>query len=207
MRKNLFLLIFLLSANHINAQFTKSAYIKLDNGFSSSSFQSKPDLDILENTNTNYSALLGIDFAQKKWFYFSSQIGYVRIGGNETNNGLIGTPNYKLSENSDYIHLNTTFRVATKRPGLNVYAGVGPYVSILVSSKNFKGDFFKDGYQFKQVYTGGKTEIGFTQDLQKIRFGLNGSYMFNVSPTATTGALNINSHTFLATLSLGYMIK
>ncbi len=44
----------------------------------------------------------------------------MKIGGNETNNGLIGTPNYKISENSDYLHLNTTFRVATQRTGLNV---------------------------------------------------------------------------------------
>jgi hypothetical protein len=103
--------------------------------------------------------------------------------------------------------LNTTFRVATKRPGLNVFAGVGPYFNILVSSKNFKGEFFKDGYEFKSVNTGGKTEIGFTQDLNKFRFGLNGNYMFNLSPTASTLALTITSHTFSAMLSVGYVIK
>ena len=207
MHKNLLLLVLLCLTKNVNAQFTKSTYIKLDNGFSFSSFQSSPSINILENTNTNYSALLGIDFSQKKWFYFSSQIGYIRIGGNETNNGLIGTSNYKLSENSDYIHLNTTFRIATKRPGLNVYAGVGPYFNVLVSSKKFQGDFFKNDYEFKQLYAGGKTEVGITQDLHKIRVGLNGSYMFNLSTTASTPALQLNNNTFLAMLSVGYMLK
>ena len=207
MRKSIFLITFLFYTESINAQFSKAKYFKLDNGFSFSSFQSSPSINILENTNTNYSALLGIDFSQKKWFYFSSQIGYIRIGGNETNNGLIGTSNYKLSENSDYVHLNTIFRIATKRPGLNVFAGVGPYFNILVSSKKFQGDFYKNDYEFKQLYAGGKTEIGITQDLHKIRVGLNGSYMFNLSTTASTSALQLNNNTFSAMLSVGYMLK
>jgi hypothetical protein len=120
MHKNLLLAILLFSTKSLSAQINKPAYLKFDNGLTVSSFRSNPNLQILEDVNINYSALLGIDFQQTKWFYFSSQIGYMKIGGNETNNGLIGIPNYKISENSDYLHLNTTFRVATQRTGLNV---------------------------------------------------------------------------------------
>jgi hypothetical protein len=110
MNRTLFSIILLLFSLKINAQVNKSTYLKLDNGFSVSSLQSSPDLNILENTNTNYSAMLGVDFAQKKWFYFSSQLGYIRIGGNETNPGLISTPFYKATENSDYVHLRASLK-------------------------------------------------------------------------------------------------
>ena len=207
MCKNLLITLFLFFAKSTFAQITKSTYLKLDNGIAMSSFRSNPNLQILEDVNVNYSALLGIDFKQTKWFYFSSQVGYIRIGGNEINNGLIGTPNYKISENSDYVHLNTTFRVATQRPGLNVFVGAGPYANFLISSKKFKAELFKDGYEFQGLHFGGKTEIGFTQDLNKFRFGLVGSYMFNLSPTVNNTNLTLRNETFSTVLSVGYVIK
>jgi hypothetical protein len=205
--KNLLLVIFLFFTKSIYAQINKSLYLKLDNGITMSSFRSNPNLQILEDINVNYSTSLGIDFQQTKWFYFSSQVGYVRIGGNETNKGLIGTSNYKISENSDYIHLNTTFRVATKRPGLNAFVGVGPYANFLMSSKKLQADLYKEGYEFQSFHFGGKTEIGFTQDLKKFRFGLIGSYMFNLSPVITNSDLTLKNETFSTILSLGYTIK
>lgn len=207
MRKNLLLAIFLFFTKSIYAQIKKPLYLKFDNGLTMSSFRSNPNLQLLEDVNVNYSASLGIDFQQTKWFYFSSQIGYMKIGGNETNNGLIGTPNYKISESSDYLHLNTTFRVATQRTGLNIFAGAGPYANVLISSKKLQGDLYKVGYEYKPFYYGGKTEIGFTHDLKKFRFGLVGSYMFNLSPTVSNNNLTLRNETFLATLSLGYVIK
>jgi hypothetical protein len=209
MHKNLLLAILLFSTKSLFAQINKPAYLKFDNGLTVSSFRSNPNLQILEDVNVNYSASLGIDFQQTKWFYFSSQIGYMKIGGNETNNGLIGTPNYKISESSDYLHLNTTFRVAIQRTGLNVFAGVGPYANFLISSKKLQGDLYKVGYEYKPFYYGGKTEIGFTHDLNNFRLGLVGSYMFNLSPTVAVdvSSLTLRNETFSTILSLGYAIK
>ena len=207
MYKNLFLISFLFFAKSVNAQFNKSSYLKIDNGVMLSSFRSNPNLPILANNTVNYSTSLGIDYLQKKWFYLSSQIGYARIGGQETNDGFIGTNDYKISENSDYIHLNTTFRVTTQRKELNVFAGIGPFVNFLVSSNKFVGSFYKDGYRFRDIYAGGRAEIGIGQDFDRMRINLVGSYMFNLSPSASTDFITLNNQTYSAMLSVGYKIK
>jgi hypothetical protein len=68
---------------------------------------------------------------------------------------------------------------------------------------------YQVGYKYKSLYYGGKTEIGFTQDLNNFRFGLVGSYMFNISATVAVdvSSLTLRNETFLTTLSLGYAIK
>jgi hypothetical protein len=207
MYKSLFLLIFLLLAKSVNAQVSKSIYLKLDNGIMLSSFRNSINVDILANNNSNYSTSIGIDYLQKKWFCLSSQIGYARIGGREANDGLVGTSNFKISENSDYVHVNTTIRVTTQRRELNFFAGVGPYFNLLVSSNNFKSDFYKNGYQFKEIYGGGKTEVGISRNINKIRISVVGSYMFNLSPSASTDFITLNNKTYSTMLSLGYMIR
>ena len=206
MYKNLFLISFLFFAKSVKAQITKSSYLKIDNGIMLSSFRSNPNLPILANNTVNYSTSLGIDYLQKKWFYLSSQIGCARIGGQETNDGLIGTNDYKISENSDYIHLNTTFRTTTQRKELNVFAGIGPFVNFLVSSKKLKSELYS-GYRFRDIYAGGKAEIGIGQDFDKMRINLVGSYMFNLSPSASTDFITLNNQTYSAMLSVGYKIK
>lgn len=207
MCKNLFIILLLVLSKSTYAQIIKSTFLKFDNGISMSSFRSNPNLQILENVSVNYAASLGIDFPQTKWFYFSSQVGYNRIGGNETNNGLIGTTNYKISENSDYVHLNTTFRVATQRSGLNAFVGVGPHFNFLTSSRKLKSDLYKEGYEVQPLYFGGKTEIGFTQDLNKFRFGLVGSYIFNLSTIIKNSNVEFRNETFLMSLLVGYKIR
>ncbi len=75
MHKNLLLAILLFSTKSLSAQINKPAYLKFDNGLTVSSFRSNPNLQILEDVNINYSALLGIDFQQTKWFYFHLKLG------------------------------------------------------------------------------------------------------------------------------------
>ncbi len=207
MYKNLFLIIFLIFARSVNAQFNKSSYLKIDNGIMLSSFQSNPNLNILTDKNLNYSTSFGFDYLQKKWFYLSSQIGYAKIGGKETNEGLIGTNDFKIIENSDYVHVNTTFRITTRRQDLNFFAGIGPFVNFLVSSKNFKSNLYKESYRLKEVYAGGKAEVGISHDIDKIRISLVGSYMYNLSPSASTDFITLNNQNYSAMLSLGYKIK
>lgn len=207
MYKSLFLICFLIFAESVKAQFNKSSYLKIDNGVMLSSFRSNPNLNILTDNNRNYSTSLGIDYLQKKWFYLSSQIGYARIGGQETNEGLIGTNDFKITENSDYVHVNTTFRITTRRQDLNFFAGIGPFVNILTSSKNFKSNLYKDPYRLKEIYAGGKAEVGISHDIEKIRISLVGSYMYNISPSASTDFITLNNQTYSAMLSVGYKIN
>ena len=207
MYKNLFLIIFLIFTRSVNAQFSKSSYLKIDNGVILSSFGSNPNLNILSNNNRNYSTSLGIDYLQKKWFYLSSQIGYAKIGGQETNEGLIGTNDFKIIENSDYFHVNTTFRITTRRQDLNFFAGIGPFVNFLVSSKNFKSNLYKDSYRLKEIHTGGKAEVGISHDIDKIKIGLIGSYMYNLSPSALTDFITLNNQNYSVMLSVGYKIN
>lgn len=90
---------------------------------------------------------------------------------------------------------------------MNFFAGIGPFVNFLTSSKNYKSDLYKDPYRLKEIYVGGKAELGISHDIEKVRISLVGSYMYNLSPSASTDFITLNNKTFSAMLSVGYKIN
>lgn len=199
MTKTLTSLLLLMLAKNASGQ-----YLKLDNGITLSSFQNKNNLSILSSSrSTSYSLMLGCDYLQKSWFYLSSQVGYLNLGGKEINSSLQGS-DVNVSESKSYIHLNTTLRVYTKSSNLKFFLGVGPYLNFLAGTKNFNSDLYHPYYSFKKLYVGTKTEIGITEDIKRIRVGLIGSYMLNLSPSASSDYLNLNNKTFLVSFTTGY---
>lgn len=182
-------------------------YIKLDNKLVFSSFYNNKKLPLLSSEKVNsYSFLLGVDYLQKDWFYLSSQIGYMKIGGKETNLLLQGN-DVNILESSNYIHLNTTFRAYVKSAGSKIFLGIGPYINILAGSKEFDSSLYRSDYNFKSLYAGGKAEIGFTQDINRFRIGLVGDYLYNMSASAASPYLILNNNTFSGAVSVGYRVR
>lgn len=188
---------------------TKSVYaqyIKLDNGLIFSSFNNRDKLPFLDSKISRYSFLLGSDYLEKRWFYLSSQIGYMQVGGKETNPAL-PEEFRNVSENRNYIHLNTTFRAYINTSGLKVFGGIGPYVNVLTGSKNFNSEAYKPFYIFKELNAGGKVELGATEDINKFRLGVVGTYLHSLTPTATSNYLSLKNNAFSVMITAGYRIR
>ncbi len=188
---------------------TRNAFaqvIKLDNGLLFSSFHNKENLSILSSEKiVSYSGLLGIDYLEKNWFYLSSQVGYVRLGGKETNPSL--PDEYRnVAESQNFVHLNTVFRAYTKTSGLKVFGGVGPYINVLTGAKQFDSQLYKPYYEFKRFSVGGKAEAGVTQDVNKFRVGFIGTYTYSLTPVAASDYLPLVNNTFSVGITVGYHI-
>lgn len=200
--KQLLLITLLLLVQNAHAQ-----YLKLDNGVIYSSFNNKEDVPILsEKKLISYSFLLGADYLEKDWFSLSSQVGYTKIGGKEMNAYL--QEEYKTaSERGSYIHINTTFRAHIKSHQSKIFAGIGPYVNVLTSAKNFESPLYNPYYSFKRTHIGSKAELGLTHDINKFRVGLIGTYMLNLSPSAVSEGTPLYINACSAMITTGYRIQ
>ena len=137
----------------------------------------------------------------------SSDIGYMRIGGEETNESLPITDSaYNVHQSFNYGQLSTTFRLRSTLNALEYYLGAGPYLNILLGSDEFD-NYLYQGYKAKKLNVGCKTEIGVTANLKKIRLGLNGSYLINISSLAKSQYNSFTYKAFVGTLSIGYRLK
>ena len=171
-----------------------------------SSFHNKQNIGILNSKITTYSFSLGMDYLEKNWFYLSSQIGYMKVGGEETNPRLPDEYKY-ISESGSFIHLNTSFRAYLKSSELKFFVGLGPYINVLVSDGNFDGPEYNQGFTFQKLYAGGRPEIGVTADINKFRAGLVGSYILSLSPSASSEFISLYNNGLSIMATIAYRIK
>ena len=54
--------------------------IKIENGMTLSSM-TRNEYDFFTHTATGYTARVGIDWLEHRWFYLSSEVGYMATGG------------------------------------------------------------------------------------------------------------------------------
>lgn len=181
-------------------------YIKIDNGIVFSSFNNKKSLPLLTSRINNYSFLFGTDFLEKKWFYLSSQVGYTKLGGQETNLTL-PSEFRNISESRNYVHVNITPRFYVNSNGLKMFIGIGPYANILIGGSDFDNVLYKYIYRFERSSVGSKLDLGVTHDVDKFRIGLVGTYMHSLSPLAKSDYLPFSSSAFSLMISAGYKIK
>jgi len=148
-----------------------SQIIKIDNGFSITNLKTKK-FDALHTNISSYCGFIGIDYFNKKRFYLSSEIGYIRIGGKETNEALPVTDSaYKVFKSFNYGQVNTTFRIQDNSKNTGVYLGAGPYFNILLDSDKFESPNYKS-YTAQKLNFGCKTEVGYVVSLNKIKLSL-----------------------------------
>lgn len=183
-----------------------SQTIKIDNGFSITNLKTKK-FDALHTDISSYCGFIGIDYFNKKRFYLSSEIGYIRIGGKETNESLPATDSaYKVFKSFSYGHVNTTFRIQDNSKNSGVYLGIGPYLNILLSSNKFQSPNY-NSYTAQKLNFGFKTEAGYVVSLNKIKLGLNGAYLINISPMAKSAYNSFTYKAFIGSLTIGYKLN
>lgn len=196
--KNILFLLFCTSIGTVKAQ-----YLKIDNGAVFSSFTNSKDLPILDSKVGNYSVQAGMDYGEHSWFSLSSQVGYLSFGGHETNPGLSQIGYEKVTEKSDWIQLNTTFRPYMKVHATTFFVGVGPTVSLLAGSRAFESGLY-EGYSYNRLQVGSKAEIGMREDVKNFRFGLVGAYLRDFSPITKTAYISLYNQAFSVMFTTGY---
>lgn len=187
-----------------------SQYVKIDYGVVSSSFYNNKKLPILNERVNAQSIFVGVDFPEKKCGYFSSQIGFMRIGGKydaayESKIDPIAWP-----ETLSYLSLNTTYRFFLVHDDKsNIFVGIGPFANLYVKSnrvidQNVNGSL--KGYSIDKVHGAAVAQLGAQVNIQKVRLGFVGSYQYSLSPILHSDFLNLKNNVFSAMLSLGYKI-
>ncbi|TWF39847.1 hypothetical protein FHW36_105287 [Chitinophaga polysaccharea] len=148
--------------------------------------------------------MAGIEYLHKKWFYLSSEVGYVALG--ERHTLLVGRPGGNMSW-YNFAQVNTTFRARHLSPSAHTefFAGAGPYLNILLNNNKKDHPLF-EAYDTKTCNTGIKTEAGIVRNINRFRVGLTGNYLLRLSPVATSPHTKINYNVWGITLGLGYKL-
>jgi len=190
----------------LSSLFIGTAYsqvVKIDNGVTINSLAGDK-FDLFSNKVTSYSGLVGFEYCEKNWFYLSSEIGYLKLGGKE--NGTINGVPTSDEQTWNFGQINTTFRARATSRKTEFYAGAGPYANILLGSDGFDKPLY-NGYSAERVNWGVKTEIGITQNIQRLRVGVNATYPLALSATVKSEYTNMNARSPAFYLSLGYRLK
>lgn len=180
-----------------------SQIIKIENGVSLSSMYSSK-FDILNSKVSNYGLNVGCDYFEHKLYYLSSEIGLVTKGGKE--NISLGDNNFNVDESWQFVHLNTTIRVKYQVDNAHLFVGIGPKLDFLVGSGKFTDSLYS-GYEMAKLSFGSKAEVGLVQDINRIRLGLNCSYLINFGGVAQSPYINISNNTYSLMFSIGYKLK
>lgn len=181
-----------------------SQTIKVENGLSFSSMHSNK-FDILNENITNYGLNVGLDYFDHELFYLSSEIGLITKGGKE-DDLLIGNETINLRESFQFVHLNTTIRLKYQVDNAHLFVGIGPKLDFLVGSGEFTDEIYT-GYDMDKLSIGSKAEVGLVQDMNKIRIGLNLSYLINFGGAARSEFISIGNNTYSLMFSIGYKLR
>lgn len=160
-----------------------SQNVKIGGGFGVSKINAS-GAPVLDNNIDVFSFFLGLDALEKENFYLSNEIGFLQLGGKETNPNL-PTPFTNIEKKWNYIYASSTFRYKLfPKTNSFLFIGAGPKVNILASSSNFKNTLYEGAYEMQKVNFGINTELGFSYDWNRFRIGINGSYLLFLSPIA-----------------------
>lgn len=196
--------------------------LKVQGGTSYSSLQWKLNNisgEVFNEQLTGYSILIGIDYANNKFFNLSSNMGMLRKGGVEGAEGTIitnvdGTPVDKDDmAKLDYLTMNTTIdlKYGLKQYG-SPYLSIGPRFDYLI---NFSEEFnqFDENNKLNKYNFGLLVGVGYKYEIFDVMFGLRADYYANFMKIAewdadvnTVGG-SIQDQTYTITATIGYKLK
>lgn len=176
--KMFFLVLLILIAGEIKAQI-----IRVDNGISFSSIHDY----IFHKKIYPYHFSLGIDYLDRNFFYLSSDVGYIRKGGQYKINVFDQKVNgdFKIGVHLDYITVSTLANFKYRLTGkTECYVGVGPRLDFKINRKYFSEDeelyqlFTENAPHVKTLSVGLKCQMGINYSLSSRFFaGIYFSYL------------------------------
>ena len=211
----------LIIASILLASISYGQIIKIQGGISSS----KIDWE-LQNLNVSpfyidnligYSAFVGMDYMDKKFFNLSSNIGIVKKGGKDefpltdafgefTGETIIDKPSL------EYLTINTLFEVKYNiKEVISPFISLGPRFDYLVKN-SYHFDDIEDIGTLKKISVGIILGGGIKYDLNKFQLGLRYDYLLNFNNIAewkvetSDVSGEITDNTFTVNLTFGYKL-
>jgi hypothetical protein len=178
--------------------------LKMDNGITINHLHGS-DIDQFKGTFNSYAGQVGIEYLERKYFYLSSGIGYVKSGG-EAERPIGYTEPFSSREEWSYVHLNTTFRGRANINKTEVFAGIGPYLNILAGDNEMKNALYS-GYTVPGTNWGGRLEAGVNENAGRVKIGLYASWLFPLSATVKTQYTSWDARSIGIYASVGYRLK
>lgn len=177
--------------------------IKIENGMTLSSM-TRNEYDFFTHAAAGYTGRVGVEWLEHRWFYLSSEVGYMATGGMDH----IGiATEHGIDENAidwhyrrDNLHFNTTFRFKLAYYDFHAYVGIGPKVDIPLGS-SLNEELFD-----KSVMFGIKTEIGCAYDFSHLRLGINLAYLPDLTKQAVPVLQQARNNIFSVGISVGYIL-
>jgi len=157
-----------------------SQVLKIKNGIAINKMKGET-VDLFGKQTVFYSGLLGVEYLQRKWFYLSSEAGYLKLGGKESTASADQAPREK--QTWGFAHFNTSFRARVVYSKAEFYLGAGPYLNILLGSGTFDKPLY-EGYAAQNTNWGGKMEVGINETINRVRVGVNCTYLLAASALA-----------------------
>lgn len=178
--------------------------LKIDNGITINHLHDS-DFDQFKGTFNSYAGQIGIEYLERKYFYLSSGIGYVKLGGEaERPIGYVGE--FTSREDWSFVQLNTIFRCRANVSKTEVFAGIGPYLNILAGDSKMKNDLYA-GYSVPRTNWGGRLEAGVNENVERFKIGLYTSYLFPFSGTVKTPYISWDTRSIGIYASVGYRLR
>ncbi len=186
--------------------------VKIQPGISLSSLNWKTTSRYpFDKTIIGYSALVGIDYLNKKNFNLSTNIGVIKKGGSDNvqYTDASGNPLYikKTTISLNYISFNTTAELKYPIAGkLIPFIGMGPRLEYLTTSSIL--NTYNRGEVNKFSY-GILLGAGIKYNLSRIQFGLRGDYLVNFNKIVEVKAYDrtVTDRTIALNVLVGFKLK
>lgn len=151
------------------------------------------DGDQFDTPCLTYTGSIGYDYLFDRdyhdWYYFSSEIGYIKRDGKDALTGE------RLGR--DYLHFNTLFKVRYSFENLTLFAGMGPSVDYWITV----------GGQSKKLTLGARPEVGISYPLSgRINLYLTAAYSRTLTGMMVRDR-NLNNNSLMLTIGIGYRVK
>ena len=216
MKRNLTFLFFSLQILTLSGQ---NLTLQVGPSFSKLNWENSISNEILFNKNvTGINVLIGIDYLNLKYFYLSSNIGFIQKGGKDSvpvvaQNGEI-EGKHVLKTKLNYLTLNTTANLKLPIKDFVIpYLFVGPRVDYLISYKESAAFIkqFDDWGKVNKLIYGVITGFGLDFKIKRFFAGAVFNYYFNFNKIVYyTSDNNISTkiidRTFTINLKVGYKL-
>ena len=182
--------------------------VKVENGIAFSALAG----NLYGKTIPSYQFSIGMDYCERRWFDFSSNIGFSGRGGCEevpftAADGSL-TSMESVTLRLRYLTLNTLFRFKYTEGRWTVYAGAGPGLGVKLDER-----FICSDSELSPIAQGNGVDLIYGMDcvcggyygLGKFRLGLNFCYHWAFNKVYESIAnVGVRGHTFSLSLMLGY---
>lgn len=217
-RMNYVWLLFLLFCS---VSVVKAQMLKVESGMSFSKLRTTglENGQLFNKSVKPFQGSIGIEYWNKKYFYLSSSVGYIRMGGNEEVYQYDGPDptNVSFVDHKyfiDYLTINTLFNLKRSVHRFTYYLGVGPRIDVKMGMKEIGiGSMeYVDGQhpEVNSVVLGLKCELGVWYALDnRFRLGANLGYLPSFIKAWTSPVISdikMTTQAFTLGLTLGYVL-